>query len=217
MTNPCAGTELESIGEPPFICNLASMASWLRSFYYAVCSALAPDAGASDGHLTGFIYDYAGSTVPANHLACDGAAVSRATYAALFTAIGTTYGSGDGATTFNLPDLRGRTTSGMDNLGTGAGAANRVVNAQADILGGNVGAENVTLVANQLPTLFGNIRRGSSGNILYNTNYTAAGGYDGTVNLTGNAATILEVTNSGGSQSHNNMQPTLFLKKCIRI
>lgn len=65
----------------------------------AVINALLP---------AGSIQDYAGSSVPGGWLECDGSAVSRTTYAALFTAIGTTWGSGDGSTTFNLPDLRGR-------------------------------------------------------------------------------------------------------------
>lgn len=50
---------------------------------------------------------FSGSTVPTNFLLCDGSAVSRTTYASLFAVIGTIYGSGDGSTTFNLPDLRG--------------------------------------------------------------------------------------------------------------
>lgn len=59
---------------------------------------------------------YAGSSVPTGWLECDGAAVSRTTYAALFTAIGTTWGAGDGSTTFNLPSWAGRTAVGA---GTG--------------------------------------------------------------------------------------------------
>lgn len=55
----------------------------------------------------GLIFPYAGSTAPSGYLDCDGTAVSRATYAALFAAISTTYGVGDGSTTFNLPDTRG--------------------------------------------------------------------------------------------------------------
>lgn len=51
----------------------------------------------------------------AGMLNCNGAAVSRTTYAALFAAIGTSYGSGDGSTTFNVPDLRGEFVRGWDN------------------------------------------------------------------------------------------------------
>lgn len=65
----------------------------------------------------GVIMDYAGSSVPTGWLECDGSAVSRTTYADLFTAIGTVWGAGDTSSTFNLPDLRGRTRIGR---GTGA-------------------------------------------------------------------------------------------------
>lgn len=57
------------------------------------------------GDLTGMIFAFAGSTIPSSYLACNGAAISRTTYAKLFDVIGTTYGSGDGSTTFNLPNL----------------------------------------------------------------------------------------------------------------
>lgn len=63
------------------------------------------------------------STAPTGFLAADGSAVSRTTYAALFAVIGTTYGSGNGSTTFNLPDLRGYfvRSSGTNGDGTAAG------------------------------------------------------------------------------------------------
>ncbi|MBR2008287.1 MAG: tail fiber protein [Alistipes sp.] len=57
---------------------------------------------------TGSIKPFAGTTIPDGYLLCDGSAVSRTTYAALFAVIGTTYGTGDGSTTFNLPDCRNR-------------------------------------------------------------------------------------------------------------
>ena len=77
---------------------------------------------------TGTVLAYAGNTVPSGFLLCDGRAVSRTTYAVLFAAIGTTYGSGDGSSTFNLPDMRGRVAVGVDsdaNLGTVSGANSR--------------------------------------------------------------------------------------------
>lgn len=69
----------------------------------------------------GIIKAFGGGTAPRGHLLCDGAAVSRNTYAALFSAIGTTYGVGDNSTTFNLPDLRGRFPLGKATAGTGSG------------------------------------------------------------------------------------------------
>lgn len=58
-----------------------------------------------------------GRCSPTDWLFCYGQAVSRTTYAALFTAIGTNYGAGDGSTTFNLPDMRGRIAAGKDDMG----------------------------------------------------------------------------------------------------
>lgn len=78
---------------------------------------------------SGSVIDFAGSAAPTGWLLCDGSAVSRATYAALFAVVSTTYGAGDGSTTFNLPDCRGRMTVGLgtntdiDALGENDGAA----------------------------------------------------------------------------------------------
>lgn len=63
--------------------------------------------------MIGTILPFAGA-IPPGFLLCDGAAVSRETYSLLFAEIGTTYGAGDGSTTFNLPDLRGRVIGGQD-------------------------------------------------------------------------------------------------------
>lgn len=71
-----------------------------------------------NGMPTGALIDYAGSTVPDGYLVCDGSAVSRTTYANLFTAIGTTYGTGDGSTTFTLPNLIDRVKQGSATVGT---------------------------------------------------------------------------------------------------
>jgi len=67
------------------------------------------------GVPAGVFVPYAGETAPAGWLLCDGSAVSRTTYAALFAAIGEAYGAGDGSTTFNLPDMRGEFLRGWDN------------------------------------------------------------------------------------------------------
>lgn len=69
---------------------------------------------------------FAGSVVPQGYLLCDGSAVSRTTYADLFSVLGTTFGSGDGSTTFNIPNLGGRVplcTSSSHALGTTGGAS----------------------------------------------------------------------------------------------
>ena len=61
-----------------------------------------------EGVNTGLILPWGDSSIPSGFLECDGSAVSRTTYANLFAVIGTTHGSGDGSTTFNLPDLQGK-------------------------------------------------------------------------------------------------------------
>ncbi len=73
------------------------------------------DLIANAGAPSGTVIWHAGSSAPAGYLKANGAAVSRTAYAALFAAIGTTYGSGDGRTTFNLPDLRGEFIRGWDD------------------------------------------------------------------------------------------------------
>lgn len=76
------------------------------------------------GVPTGMCLPYAVSvTPPSGYLLCDGAAVSRTTYATLFAAVGTTYGAGDGSTTFNVPDYRGRFVLGVATAGTGSALA----------------------------------------------------------------------------------------------
>ncbi len=102
------------------------------------------------GLPSGAIIAYGGAAAPNGYLMCNGAAVSRTTYAALFAVIGTTYGSGDGSTTFNIPDLRQRFPLGKADSGTG------------NTLGGTGGAINH---AHNLATYIGG--------------YNAAGGYGG--------------------------------------
>jgi microcystin-dependent protein len=84
---------------------------------------------------------YAGSSTPTGWLACDGTAVSRTTYADLFTAIGVTFGGGNGSTTFNLPDMRSRMPIGA---GAGTGLTNRT-------LGGSGGGETKVINSANLP------------------------------------------------------------------
>lgn len=81
----------------------------------------------------GMVMPYAGPLPPEGWMLCDGSAVSRSTYARLFAAIGTTYGDGDGTTTFNLPDLRGEFVRGLDH-GRGVDAGRSLGSHQDDAL-----------------------------------------------------------------------------------
>lgn len=98
-------------------------------------------AASTAGLPAGSIMAWSTNTAPANWLICDGSAVSRTTYASLFSAIGTTFGAGNGSTTFNLPDLRGRVPVGRDAAQT-----------EFDVLGESGGAKTVALATNNLPS-----------------------------------------------------------------
>ena len=124
----------------------------------------------------GTMVQWGGSTAPTNWLLCDGTAVSRTTYATLFAAIGTSYGVGDGSTTFNLPDLRGRVPVGK-NAGTFA------------TLGATGGTETVTLAVTNLPSHTHTGTTATSGNHTHT--------YSGSTNTTGAHTHTLSGSNGG--------------------
>lgn len=87
----------------------------------------------------GAIKTFAGDTPPSGFLVCDGSIVSRTTYARLFAEIGTSWGQGDGSTTFHLPDLRGRFLRGRD-AGAGRDPGGRIASNTGGATGDNVGS-----------------------------------------------------------------------------
>ncbi len=90
----------------------------------------------ANGVPTGMVMAFANSTAPVGWLECAGAAVSRTTYAALFSAIGTVYGAGDGSTTFNVPDLRGQFLRGWSN-GSSIDSGRSIGTSQTDAMQGH--------------------------------------------------------------------------------
>jgi phage-related tail fiber protein len=99
----------------------------------SVCYAQQPPIGT--------ILDYGGVTPPPGYLFCNGAPLNRSTYAALFAVIGTQFGGGDGVSTFNLPDLRGRFTRGVDGgAGNDPDAASRTQSKPGGSTGDAVGS-----------------------------------------------------------------------------
>jgi microcystin-dependent protein len=95
--------------------------------------------GSTPGFVpVGAIFPFGGGTPPSGFLLCDGSDVSRTTFSVLFAVIGTTFGSGDGATTFSIPDLRGNVAVGQDNMG--GVAAGRVTSGNSGLSGATLGA-----------------------------------------------------------------------------
>ena len=192
---------------------------------------------------TGIVEPYAGVGAPAGWLLCAGQAISRTDYAPLFAVLGTTYGAGDGSTTFNIPDLRGRTVAGLDNMnGTDAGRLS-----WSNSLGTSGGSQTHELTASEI-----NHRHDFTiGLVDYNYNATGsfaalgnAGAYRYSTSsysgYTGNIGTLFTTVQPGtspvnttanrfystgdtntpsmvGTSAHNNMQPTTLLNYIIKI
>lgn len=104
----------------------------------AILAALNAYEAQLGGMPVGGMLAYGGATVPTGWLLCFGQAVSRTAFAALFAVIGIAYGQGDGATTFNIPDKRGRASIGADNMG--GSAAGVVTQAVSGVNAAVVGA-----------------------------------------------------------------------------
>jgi len=145
----------------------------------------------------GAMLAFAAEQPPAGWLVCDGRAVSRSTYAALFAAIATQWGPGDGAATFNLPDLRGRAPIGA---GQGSGLTSRV-------LAQSIGEEIHTLTTSEMPSHGHSIP-------LQQSNTNDGGGGGNRVLVGGSNFTT---GSAGGGQPHNVMQPSAVVNYIIKF
>ena len=173
-------------------------------------------------HPAGTVEMFAGSTAPSGWLLCYGQAVSRTTYSALFTAISTAFGVGDGSTTFNLPDLRGRAVFGVDNMG--GSAANRITVGVSGVAGTTLGAvggseamqthtHGVTDPAHTHALgNYNNTYAGGGGpvNVTAQTGYSATG----TSQATGSSVTGVTINNAGSGSSQN-VPPAIMLNYVI--
>lgn len=177
----------------------------------------------------GSLFDFAGASAPTNYLLCYGQAINRVTYADLFTAIGTTYGIGDGTTTFNIPDFRGRVAVGQDDMG--GSSADRITTAgcgiDGDVLGASGGTESSTLVTANLAAhdhfISANIT-GDATTVISASNYLTK---EGSIQGSGDAEYILQGTTdavptlgltsqTGSGTAFSNVQPTLIVNKIIK-
>lgn len=141
----------------------------------------------------GVQWPYGGSTPPSGWLLCDGTAVSRTTYSQLFSVLGTSYGPGDGATTFNLPNKAGRSSMGA---GSGAGLTTRT-------RGARLGSET------EIAPVQAHSHTGTVAVPAVNTTGSGELGF-----LYGNSAgrsdevVTLSINSAGGSGTHANIHPS---------
>ena len=152
------------------------------------------------GVNTGIVIPWGSTSVPSGFLECNGQAVSRATYAALFAVVGTTYGAGDGSTTFLVPDLQDKTVLSKSNNKALAstGGANTVT--PTGNIGGSAGS--TTLTTPEIAAHAHSVQRGTQNQLgsnsqAQNMNTGSTGGgqshtHNLSANYTGDAASVLQ-------------------------
>ncbi|MBL4858969.1 MAG: tail fiber protein [Erythrobacter sp.] len=176
----------------------------------------------STGVPIGAVIDYWGATPPEGYLFAAGQEISRSTYADLFAVIGTAAGAGNGSTTFNVPDYRGRVGAGKENMATPA--TTRLNTLSSSTLGATGGAQTHTLTEAQMPehdhavTDPGHTHTESGAESV--DAITADGAFSGTVTAsktTGSSTTGITIAEAGSGEAHNNVQPTIICNKIIRV
>jgi microcystin-dependent protein len=180
---------------------------------------------------TAVVLPYAALVAPTGWLLCYGQAVSRVTYALLFAAIGTTFGVGDGATTFNLPDLRGVTLVGKTNMGgsdrgnlTGGGTLGAYLGVQANSAGvsvtvsgsisGSTGGSlsvNVSGVTDFASNLGGYEGGGNTATPNHSHTFTGTGGTSGSLAVGGS----MSGSGGGSTSAFGIVQPSVIMSFII--
>jgi microcystin-dependent protein len=165
-------------------------------------------------NFCGEIRMFGGNYAPQGWALCQGQTLQISQYNTLYSLIGTTYG-GDGVTTFQLPDLRGRVPI---HMGTGTGLTQRII-------GQSLGTEDVTLMTDTLPTHTHTLNATNAtgtlydpaGNILAGCTTTNALQSYNTTTGTPIAMNPAAIQSAGSSQPHNNMMPTLCINFIIAL
>lgn len=191
----------------PSVPLLASLADQDASQIAGASAALVP---------SGVVLPYSGVSAPSGWLFCFGQAVSRTVYANLFSALSTTYGTGDGSTTFNLPDMRGRVAAGRDDMG--GSAVSRITSGGAGIvgttLGASGGAETHALTTAQLASHSHFVKDVPTGAAGATALYPAAGSTRDRGTPTN---TTIDTATAGSGSAHQNTQPTIILNYIIKV
>lgn len=177
--------------------NIGTMTNLETTVKSSLVGAINEVNGKIPTSVAGIIQAYAGSVAPTGYLICDGSAVSRTTYANLFTAIGTTYGDGNGTTTFNLPNLKGKVIVGLDSNDTSFNS-----------LGTTGGTKTHTLTLNEIPSHTHQYSESVGDGWKYG---------DGDRQNVRNNSQSSQTGSAGGGQPHNNLQPYITLNYIISI
>lgn len=173
--------------------------SKLKLQYYTTKLKLEMQKKINSALPLGSIIPFAGSKAPDTYLFCDGSEVSRTEYADLFNIVGTMYGEGDGSTTFNLPNMKGRIPVGSNPSDN-----------DFKTLGKMIGEKTHTLTTDEMPA--------HNHTFDYNNwdlGYTSGSNPVTYTNIAGNL-NIKSTKNTGGSQAHNNIQPSLIVNYIIK-
>lgn len=163
------------------------------------------------GDLTGMIFAFAGSTIPSGFLLCDGSQVSRTTYKKLFDVIGTTYGEGDGSTTFTLPNL-------IDRFLEGSSAAGKYLSAGLP----NITGYTVSVKFADKSNISGGLAPGKevwAGALVshaWNTSTFSSNPSETGMNYDGNIRFDASKTNTIYGASNTVQPPALSVKYCIK-
>lgn len=148
----------------------------------------------------GTIIPYAGATIPSNYMKCEGQELSRIEYDLLFNAIGTTYGEGDGSTTFNIPNLKGRVPVGQDTS-----------DSDFDTLGEKGGEKTHTLTVEEIPSHSHDIGWSQT------TNLADPGQQGIPGQAPDNRVDSWKTFSTGDNQPHNNLQPYQVVNYIIKV